>query len=280
MRPGDVFNPYRRACGFYPPDMVSRMGPFVLLKSRRKFTSAHKLLYVLLVRRWGRQGPCFPSQKRLASDLGMNERTIRRTIEDLEEFGLISRRTRGRGKGGRGQADEYSFLWHAIFDRPKSRTMTGQNELYDRPKPNVPYKEEACTTQPHTRETRQHHQRDDVACTAFEEEVLALAGVRLSASNLAALREIASTTGGTPEQIRGGVALGRLRHGCNTSATPIASFRFFANPIAEAVKTYGASQLEHTVRRLKRELEGKGILARLSVESEAQSGEAAQPATS
>jgi hypothetical protein len=40
----------------------------------------------------------------------------------------------------------------------------------------------------------------------------------------------------------------------NPAATRIVSFSFFANPIAEAGETYGADQLEHTIRRLNREL--------------------------
>lgn len=155
MKPGDVFNPWRGACGFYAPDVVSQLGAFVLLTSRRKFTSAHKSLDVLLVRRWGREGPCIPSQKHLALSLGKPERTITRLIDDTEEFGLIGRRRRGRGKGGNGQSDEYTFLWHAIFDRPKLMIMTGQNGSFDRPQTNALYKEKTRTSEARTRETRQ-----------------------------------------------------------------------------------------------------------------------------
>jgi len=87
----------------------------------------------------------------------------------------------------------------------------------------------------------------------MEEEVLELAGVRKNAANLRELRKFVSA-GVTIEQIRGGVALGRLRHMSNAGAPPIVSFRFFRNPIADAVEKYSEEQLEHTIRRLKREL--------------------------
>jgi hypothetical protein len=94
---------------------------------------------------------------------------------------------------------------------------------------------------------------DDAAgASPFEQEVLELAGVRKTAANLKDLREVASVV--EPERIRGGVALGRLRHISSPAAGPITSFRFFLNPITEAVESYAADHLEHTVNSLKREL--------------------------
>lgn len=253
MNPGDVFNPHRGACGFYPPDIVSALGAFAVLRTRRKFSSTHKALYVMLVRRWGRIGPCFPSQERLASDLGTPGRTIRRALLDLEAFGLIQRRARGRGKGGRGRTDEYSFLWHEIFGWPKPHILTGQTKHFDWPKLPASYKEEAYTSESRTREARQHHQRDDVACSGEEQETLQFAGVRKSAANLRALREFVSA--GFPiDQIRGGIALGRIRHMSNPAAPPIVSLRYFAGPITEAGEVCPPGYLEHVVRKLKREL--------------------------
>jgi hypothetical protein len=100
---------------------------------------------------------------------------------------------------------------------------------------------------------KQHHRRDDAECFQEEQEILELAGVRKSPANLKELREFVSA-GFSIEQIRGGVALGRLRHENSPAARPIVSFRFFANPIAEAAEVYGAAQLDYTIRKLKREL--------------------------
>ena len=69
MKIGDSFNPWRGACGFYAPDVLSRLGPLVILGTRRKLSHGHKQLYTLLVRRWGRDGPCFPNYESLADDL-------------------------------------------------------------------------------------------------------------------------------------------------------------------------------------------------------------------
>jgi hypothetical protein len=102
---------------------------------------------------------------------------------------------------------------------------------------------------------KQHHRRDDAECFQEEQEILELAGVRKSAANLKELRE--SLSAFPIERVRGGVALGRLRHESSPSARPIVSFRFFASPIAEAAEVYGADQLEHTIQRLKRDLRAR-----------------------
>jgi Helix-turn-helix domain len=114
---GQPFNPWRGACGFYPPDAVSRLGPVVVLGTRRKLSHAHKGFYKRLVRRWGREGPCFPSYESLAEDEGVSLRSAKMLVEDLEAFGLIGHTVRrGREKGGRHMKNEYFFLWHPIFE--------------------------------------------------------------------------------------------------------------------------------------------------------------------
>ncbi len=158
MKVGDVFNPWRGACGFYAPDVVSRLRPFTILETRRKFSTGHKLLYTRLVRRAGRNGRCFPGQADLAEAVGKSERAVRMWLEDLEAFGLIARRCRGRGKKGAGQTAEYTFLWHALFDRQNPPILTGRNGHYDRQESalmtgkneQIPYKEETCTEETRT----------------------------------------------------------------------------------------------------------------------------------
>lgn len=115
-KPGDPFNPWRRACGFYPPAFVSRLRHVVIPGSNHRLGNGHKNLYTLLVRRWGQEGPCFPGQESLAFDLGCSPRQVKVWIADLEAFGLIRYRRRGRGNGGRGLTNEYTFLWHPIFE--------------------------------------------------------------------------------------------------------------------------------------------------------------------
>ncbi|MFB3777154.1 MAG: helix-turn-helix domain-containing protein [Bryobacteraceae bacterium] len=101
-RPGEPFNPWRGACGFYPPDLVSR---------QKTLTDGQKLLYARLVRYAGKDGSCFPSFRRLAEDLGKSERQVKRDMLALEQERLI-----GHVRRGRRLANVYEFLWHAIFE--------------------------------------------------------------------------------------------------------------------------------------------------------------------
>jgi DNA-binding transcriptional ArsR family regulator len=41
---------------------------------------------------------CFPGQAKLAADMGLNERTVRRHIQALEDAGLLVIQQRGQGK--------------------------------------------------------------------------------------------------------------------------------------------------------------------------------------
>ena len=114
---GQPCNPWRGICGFYAPDSVSRLGNVVVLGTRRRRSHAHKRLFTLLVRRWGREGPCYPSYESLATDMGCSVRAVKMLVQDLEAFGLIRHiPRRGREKGGRHMTNEYTFLWHAIFE--------------------------------------------------------------------------------------------------------------------------------------------------------------------
>jgi hypothetical protein len=61
MKPGDEFNPWRGACGFYPPDAVGR---------QKTLTDGQKRAYERLVRYAGQNGDCFPQLQTLADELG------------------------------------------------------------------------------------------------------------------------------------------------------------------------------------------------------------------
>lgn len=101
VRVGEPFNPWRKACGFYPPDFVNK---------RTDMRDGEKRLYECLVRRAGRNGKCFPSCRRIAFDLGKSERQVRYDLQKLKTLGLIRwRRSEFR------RSNIYEFLGHAMF---------------------------------------------------------------------------------------------------------------------------------------------------------------------
>jgi len=262
VKVGEAFNPWRVACGFYPPDVVSRIGPVAIAKTRRKLSDGHKLLYVRLARRWGRHGPCYPSFESLASDLGRSVRTVKMWVEDLEAFGLIDHRRRGRAKGGAGQANEYRFLWHAIFEvqnRPNGGSVlkckngdfeVQESALLKCKNEHALYKEET-----HTGETRtEKHHREDAALSPIEEAAREAAGFeRLSDGDRRFCREL---EGISEESMRAGVLLGRARrlgHEMNTGTRErVRSLRYFAGTIQEAAKGLPAGYVEHLENWIKR----------------------------
>jgi hypothetical protein len=161
-------------CGFYPPDIVAALPAVMVIGTRRKLSHGHKALYARLVRRWGQNGPCFPGQVWLAEKLGVSVRTVKMWIEDLEGFGLIKRCRRGRAVGGDGQTNEYTFLWHSIFEvqrqPPTKRVLKCQNDGFEVQESarlkcknqQRHYKEETC---PETRpETERHY--SPVVCSS------------------------------------------------------------------------------------------------------------------
>jgi hypothetical protein len=120
LEPGETFNPWREACGFYVPDVIGRL---------RSLTDGQKRLYERLVRYAGRDGHCYPSQQRLAEDLGKSDRQIRRDLEKLEELRFIGHSFReGR------RSNTYVFLWHEAIENqgkiasadPATDDLTGQ----------------------------------------------------------------------------------------------------------------------------------------------------------
>ncbi len=65
-------------------DAISRLGPLVILKTRRKLSHGHKNMHALLVRLWCSKQKCCPSYEWLASSLGISLRSAKMLIEDLE----------------------------------------------------------------------------------------------------------------------------------------------------------------------------------------------------
>ena len=100
---GEPFNPWHRACGFYPPEVVGR---------NRILKDGPKRLYECLVRRAGRNGECFPAHVTIAKDLGKSVAQVKRDYKALVENKLV----RHRSRDGR-RSNTYEFLWHPWFER-------------------------------------------------------------------------------------------------------------------------------------------------------------------
>jgi DNA-binding transcriptional ArsR family regulator len=82
-------------------DAATAMGftqvPNFLLKSK-KLSSGDKITFAMLLSYAWQNDFCFPGQQRLANDLGLDERSVRRHLKSLETDGLLAIRQRGQGK--------------------------------------------------------------------------------------------------------------------------------------------------------------------------------------
>src|SRR5665213_2308707 len=82
-------------------DAASTMGftqvPNFLLKSKQ-LSSGDKMAFAMLLSYAWQNDYCFPGQRRLAEDLGLDERSVRRNLKSLEVNGLLSIKQRGLGK--------------------------------------------------------------------------------------------------------------------------------------------------------------------------------------
>jgi hypothetical protein len=99
---GQPFNPWHKACGFYPPDIVGR-------NTELKLTDGQKRLYERGVRWAGKKGVFWHDFPTIADALGESVRTAKRDIATLEDKRLIAHRRRRR------RSNVYQFLWHEIF---------------------------------------------------------------------------------------------------------------------------------------------------------------------
>lgn len=63
-----------------------------------KISTTAKVLYALLLSYCWNKNFCFPGQEEVAKRLNINERAIRRNLQELQEAGLIKVTRRGLGK--------------------------------------------------------------------------------------------------------------------------------------------------------------------------------------
>jgi DNA-binding transcriptional ArsR family regulator len=71
--------------------------PNFLLTSKQ-LSSGDKMTFAMLLSYAWQNNYCFPGQQRLADDLGLDERSVRRHLKALEGTGLLTIKRRGQGK--------------------------------------------------------------------------------------------------------------------------------------------------------------------------------------
>jgi DNA-binding transcriptional ArsR family regulator len=71
--------------------------PNFLLKSK-KLSAGDKMVFAMLLSYAWQNNYCFPGQEKLADDLGLVDRTVRRHLKALEAAKLLVIRRRGQGK--------------------------------------------------------------------------------------------------------------------------------------------------------------------------------------
>ena len=82
-------------------DAASKRGftqvPNFLLKSKA-LSAGDKMTFAMLLSYAWQNDFCFPGQQRLAEDLGLDERSVRRHLKSLAAKGLVAIKQRGQGK--------------------------------------------------------------------------------------------------------------------------------------------------------------------------------------
>lgn len=106
MKVGERYNPYR--CF---KEIIIIPAPLV----EYPMGATAKLMLGVLMRHAGKDGRCFPSQKRLANSLGITVRQTRRVLTELKNKGFIAL-NHPRGKDRlRHKCIRYVFVWHKCF---------------------------------------------------------------------------------------------------------------------------------------------------------------------
>ena len=82
-------------------DLLTRKGftqvPNHLLESN-KISPGAKLVYAMLLKYAWQNDCCFPGQERLASDMGVTDRSVRSYIQELTKHDFLTVKRRGQGK--------------------------------------------------------------------------------------------------------------------------------------------------------------------------------------
>lgn len=110
-----IYNPYKLFVGSFIPNW---------LMCRGEVSPGAKLCFARLAQFAGADGACYPSQTRIAKELGISERNARRYIKELEGHALITCTHRGLNR-----PNVYQFLWHEWMDSgPDKSVRSGEDK--------------------------------------------------------------------------------------------------------------------------------------------------------
>jgi DNA-binding transcriptional MocR family regulator len=76
----------------------------------------------------GQNGACFPSQQRLAADLGLSDRQVRRIVSELISKGFLEKEAPPYKEQIQGKTTKYFFLYHPIF-RADESVLPGRSDV-------------------------------------------------------------------------------------------------------------------------------------------------------
>jgi hypothetical protein len=126
LQPTAPFNPSRKICGFYPPEIVNRQRKLLGADGKlHRVTAGQKQLYDRCVRWTGEKVRFWRGFVSIAESLGCSVRQIKRDMAALESFALIRHRRRQR------ETNVYEFLWHPIFKVQPIAHQEGDLEVTD-----------------------------------------------------------------------------------------------------------------------------------------------------
>jgi hypothetical protein len=92
-------------------------------------TPTAKLMWARLAQYAGKDGGCFPSQSRLARDLGISDRHVRNVLAELVKEGFLEKVAPPFQEQIQGKTCKYFFLYHPVFN-PQGDTQVP--EILDR----------------------------------------------------------------------------------------------------------------------------------------------------
>lgn len=175
MRTNDIIkkyiNPFNLFVGSYTPNWLLR---------RTEISPGAKLCYARLCQFAGHDGECFPSQAKLASEMGAGERQVRRYLSELEDQGLIE-----IVQPGLNQPNRYLFLWHLWMEegglkkepsagRGKRGSIPGRSDMTapDRPDSSGLERSKKSTKKNHLRESPEKTTTENVVVKEEQIKIL------------------------------------------------------------------------------------------------------------